>query len=252
VAAFAAASGTGFAAPLVTQDAAPLLPDLDPAAPGGARAVAATDGSGKIFLTFAVEIDNNGAGPLIVRGHRASTAEPNMTADQVVRLADGTTTTLPGVGSLVYYPLYARWGYTPYQTYELHQALDYALVGTGPDLNFCLEDNANPYPVLPGEPLYKVYAGCGKSRPTLLSLDVGISVGWANKHAAGKTGQMIDITSLPSGRYVLVHLVDPAGRLTESSDANNVSSTLLQVTWTTGVTLPAVKILRRCPSTPTC
>jgi hypothetical protein len=199
-----------------------------------------------------VEIDNNGAGPLIVRGHRASTAEPNMTADQVVRLADGTTTTLAGVGSLVYYPLYARWGYTPYQTYELHRALDNALVGTGPDLNFCLEDTANPPPALLGEPLYRVYAGCGKGRPTLLSLDVGISVGWANKHAAGKTGQMIDITSLPTGRYVLVHLVDPAGRLTESSDANNVSSTLLQITWTTGVTLPAVKILRRCPSTPTC
>jgi hypothetical protein len=252
VAAFAAASGTGFAAPLVTQDAAPLLPDLDPAAPNGAKAVAAIDGSGKIFLTFGVQIDNYGAGPLIVRGHRASTAEPNMTADQVIRLADGTTTTLPGVGSLVYYQLYTRWGYTPYQVYELHQASDYALVGTGPDLNFCLEDSANPYPVLPGEPLYKVYAGCGKSKPSLLSLDVGISVGWANKHAAGKTGQMIDITTLPAGRYVLVHRVDPAGRLTESSDANNVSSTLLQVTWTPGVTLPTVKILRRCSSTPTC
>jgi hypothetical protein len=247
---FVLASGSAFAAPLMAQDATPLLPDLDPIAPGGAKAVLAPDGSGQVYLTFNVEIDNNGAGPLIVRGHRASTAEPTMTADQVIRLDDGTTTTVPSIGSLVYYT--QRWGFTPYQTYELRNAADYSLVGTGPDLNFCLEDTANPAPVLPGQPLYKVYSGCGKYKPYLLALDVGISVGFGNKHAAGKTGQMILLSGLPTGQYVLVHRVNPGGNVTESSAANNVSSTLLRITWVTGVTLPTVQIVRRCNDTPTC
>jgi hypothetical protein len=152
----------------------------------------------------------------------------------------------------VYYALYTRWGFTPYQTYELHRAADYGLVGTGPDLNFCLEDNTNPNPVLPGEPFSKAYSGCGKSKPSLLSLDVGISVGWANKHAAGKTGQLILISGLPTGRYVLVHRVNPAGNLSESNVANNASSLLIQITWVSGSTVPSVSIVRRCNDTPTC
>jgi hypothetical protein len=230
-----------------------LLPDLDPAAPVGTKAVGATDGSGKVFLTFKVAIDNLGAGPLIVQGHRASTADPEMTADQVVQLATGSTITLPAIGRLIYDTQYTRWGFQPYQTYELRGS-DGSLLGTGPEMNFCLEDNANANTsvVLPGEPASKVYVGCGKRMPTRLSLDVGISVGWQNQHAAGKKGQMIDITSLPSGQYVLVQRVDPAGVLTESNEGNNVSSTRISITWVSGATLPTIRVLRRCADTESC
>jgi hypothetical protein len=233
------------------QSATQLLPDLDPAAPSGPKAIAATDGSGRIHLTFGVKIENNGAGPLIIRGERASTAEPQLAASQIVNSSDGTTTTVPGVGALVYDVEYARWGYQPYTRYELHNAADYALVGTGPDMNFCVNDSTNPSPALPGEPSSKVY-GCAPGNPNLLTHTEGISVGWANTHAAKKKGQLIDITTLPTGSYILVHRVNVTSGLSESNVTNNASSALITITWRTGYTLPSVKLKRSCSSTETC
>jgi len=248
-----AAVAAVISAPVGADGVTALLPDLDPVSPGSARAVAAQDGSGHVFLTFKVGIDNTGAGPLTVHGHRASTSEPQMAADQVLRLSDGTTSTVSGVGDLVYDRQYARWGFEPYQVYELHAA-DGSIVGNGPAMNFCLEDNANSNTrvILPGEPSVKGYVGCGKGRPTLLTVDVGISVGWQNQHAAGKKGQMIDITDLPSGQYVLVHRVNPAGLLAEANTANDAASTRISITWVSGVALPTVRAIRSCRDSDTC
>jgi hypothetical protein len=248
----AAAVAAVIAAPAGADGVTALLPDLDPVAPAGVKAIAAADGSGQVFLTFKVGIDNTGAGPLVVRGHRTSTSEPQMSADQVIQLSDGTTSTVTGVGDLVYDREYTRWGFEPYQAYEL-RAADGSLVGTGPAMNFCLEDNANSSStVLPGEPSTKVYVGCGKRRSTLLTLDVGISVGWRNQHSAGKKGQMITISGLPSGQYVLVHRVNPAGLISEASTANDTASTRISIAWTSGVTLPKLRIVRSCSDSETC
>ena len=41
------------------------------------------------------------AGPLIIHGHRAGTSDP-MVADQIIRNADGSTTTRANMGQLIY------------------------------------------------------------------------------------------------------------------------------------------------------
>jgi hypothetical protein len=248
----AAAVAACIAVPAGADDVNALLPDLDPVSPGSVQAVSAQNGSGRVFLTFKVGIDNTGAGPLTVHGHRSSTSEPQMAADQVIRMSDGTTRTTAGVGDLVYDHEYTRWGFEPYQAYEL-DAADGSVVGSGPAMNFCLEDNTNSNTrvTLPGEPRLKVYSGCGKRRSTLLTVDVGISVGWQNQHAAGKKGQMIDITGLPSGQYVLVHRVNPNGLLAEANTANDAASTRISITWT-GAALPTVRAIRSCRDSATC
>lgn len=231
--------------------AAPLLPDLDPSAPGRPRPTAI---GGKVYLTFGATFANVGTGPLILRGHRAGTAEPTMVADQVVRQSDGTEVTIPGVGGFDYDTEYRRWGFSPYISYEL-LATGGAPVGAGPSLGFCVIDTSNPRGVLPGEPSSRVYSdstGCGKNKPTRLSLEAGISVGWANTHAAGKKGQLIDISALPTGRYLLVHRVNTSGLLTEASTANNASSALVEITWVAGQPLPSVRTVRSCANSETC
>jgi hypothetical protein len=231
--------------------AAALLPDLDPDAPGRPRPTAV---GGQVYLTFGAKFANVGAGPLILRGHRASTAEPVMVADQVVKQSDGTEVTIPGIGGFDYDVEYRRWGFSPYSTYELLSTSG-SLIGTGPSLGFCVIDTSNPRGTLPGEPPSAVYtesASCGKNAPSRLSVEEGISIGYANGHAAGKKGQMIAITGLPTGRYLLVHRINTGGLLTEASIANNASSALIEVTWLPGQTLPSVRTVRSCKNTATC
>jgi hypothetical protein len=233
--------------------AAALLPDLDPAAPGRPKPTAGADGL--VYLTFNAKFNNVGAGPLVLRASRASTAEPTMAVDQVVRQTDGTEAIVPGVGGLVYDAEYRRWGFLPFIRYELLQT-DGSPVGSAPEMNFCVMDtqNADSGIVLPGEPAAAVYrqSSCGTRKPTLLATEVGISVGWGNMHTAGKKGQLIPISGLPSGRYLVVHRVNTTGVLAEASSTNNASSALIQITWVQGATLPSVKTIRSCADSATC
>jgi hypothetical protein len=242
------------AVPAIAVDPVPLLPDLDPIAPTAIAPMAATDGSGAVYLTFTFTLDNKGAGPAIVRGSRASTAVPTMTAAQVIKNMDGSFTTIPNVGELTWLPDigYKRWGYQ-HQSYELYAA-DGSPAGTAPLVGLCLEDNRNtPGSSVPGEPTSKVYfGGCGKNKANLLAIDLGLSIGWRNLHSATRKGQLIPITTLPSGQYVLVNRVNSAGRLTESNTANNASSARISITWVEGQSLPTVQLLASCANTASC
>lgn len=246
------AAACAAALPAAADGPAPLLPDLDPIAPSAIAAT--TDATGKKYLTFTFTFNNKGAGPMIVRGHRASTAEATMTADQVIRNVDGSETVVPGVGQLEWLPTtgYRRWGYR-HQRYELLDGSG-ATVATSSLVGLCMQDDRNsPGAALPGEPSSKVFlGGCGKNKPNLLALDLGLSVGWRNLHSAGRLGQLLDVTTLPSGTYTIVNRVNADGILTESSTANNASSARVSLTWVEGQPLPTVAVLASCPNTATC
>lgn len=231
-----------------------LLPDLDATTPTRPFVTQATDGSGAIYLTFNAGFANVGKGPLLLRGQRASTAEPTMIADQVVALDDGTETTRPGVGGFAYDEELRRWGFAPFIRYEL-RPVGGQVVGSGPDVGFCLIDTrvADSRKTLPGQPPEKVYRDCGKGRPgtSLLTLDMGISVGWMNWHKAGNKGQLVDITTLPAGQYVLAARVNSSGSLSEASTENNAASVLLAIKRPSGG-LPTVEVLKECPDSAKC
>lgn len=233
---------------------AELLPDLDPTAPQRPYVTEAEDGSGAIYLTFNAGFANVGKGPLVLRGHRGSEAEPTMTVDQVVSLDDGGETARPGVGNFAYDEELRRWGFAPFISYEL-RPVGGKIVGRGPDVGFCVVDTreADRRKTYPGQPPEKVYRDCGKGRPGmhLLELEVGISVGWMNWHKAGKGGQLIDITDLPAGKYVLAHRVNTSGALAEESTKNNASSVLLSLERPNGGP-PTVEVLRECPNSGKC
>ena len=234
-----------------TPPATPLLPDLDPAAP---TSIQATSGAGGVvYLTFVFSTDNVGTGPLILNGYRASTAQAAMTVDQEIKRTDGTSTTVPNVGLFTWMDQtgYRRWGFQ-YQVYELRQASDSTLVRTASPEGLCVIDTTSAPGSYPGEPSAAVHTGCGNQEPTRLTLQEGLSVGWRNRHSAGKLGQLIDITTLPSGTYVLVQRVNASGLLHESSTANNASSARIEITWVTGQALPTVQVLQSCSTGETC
>lgn len=231
-----------------------LLPDLDPVAPASIQAIRATDGSGRTFLTFTFAYDNVGKGPLHIHGHRQSVNQLAMIADQVISSSGGGTTTVPNVGRIGWLPDrgFLHWGFKQH-SYRLVAARG-GRVRVAETLPLCIEDNRRtPKSKLPGEPKDKVFEGrCGKRQDTLLKLDLGVSVGWRNLHLAGKEGQLVDISKVPSGEYTLVTQVNAARHLREGNLGNNSSSALISITWKQGSRLPVVKVLKSCDDSATC
>lgn len=236
-----------------------LAPDLYPATPYGlAVQGGVADGKRFAYLSFASASINGGEGPLIIRGSRPSGNEPEMTADQILKRADGTEQRRSDVGTLRYVVdrTHEHWHLLAFMTYELRRSSDFKLVRPDQKTGFCLGDrtNADPETVLPGEPEDRVFnSNCGLQDTGLLEIEEGISVGWRDTYQSWLDGQLIDITGLRPGRYVLVHRVNQGRALEETDYANNVSSVLLSLSWPRGRSAPpVVKLLRRCPTTDRC
>lgn len=236
-----------------------LLPDLDPITPTGiVSRVVFENGERIVRVGFISSGENLGAGPLVIRGHRPSSGEASMTADQLISRRNGQTVVRPNVGVLRYVedPTHEHWHLLSFMTYELRRASDFALVVPDQKTGFCLGDryNVDPETLMPGEPEYRVYnTNCGPAQPGLLEVVEGISVGWGDVYEAWRDGQYLDVTALAAGKYVLVHRVNPDRALKESNYRNNASSVLLRITWPSGKgNPPSIKVLRRCPQTARC
>jgi hypothetical protein len=243
-------------APALARD---LLPDLDQEMPSDLQVT--TDQSGaspRFHLGFQSAVDNRGAGPLVIAGHRDSQAQPQMVADQTIASSDGSTRTVPDVGRLqyVYSEDHDHWHYLGFDHYELRRAGNYKLVAPDQKTGFCLGDryDTDTSPRLPGEPADAFYTGyCGRTHTELLSLVEGISVGYGDVYYANLEGQFVDVTGVPAGQYYLVHRVNADRKLTESDYSNDAASLLVQLSWPGGTSgAPSVKELRGCPSTDSC
>ena len=238
---------------------ADLLPDLDQEQPDGVEVATDTTGAVPRFhLAFDSAVDNIGAGPLLIDGHRASTDEPQMVADQTIQQTDGSTRTVPGIGRLqyVYSSDHQHWHYLGFDHYELRRASDYTLIAPDQKTGFCLGDRYDTHPesTIPGEPPQPVFTGyCGRGQTQLLGVSEGISVGYGDVYFANLEGQFVDLTGVPAGEYYLVHRVNADRKLAESDYTNDAASLLLDLSWPHGTTsAPSAKVLLGCNSTDAC
>ena len=249
------------AAPAVADQPGDILPDLDQEVPRDlmVERVVLANGQLRFRLGFASAADNVGAGPLTLHGRRPSRAVKRMAVDQLIDQSTGGLRVERDVGefSYVVHPDHKHWHLVDFERYELRApGDDRPSIRSDRKTGFCLGDR---YPIagasaLPGfNPSPMQGDQCGLGRPGLTSLFVGISVGWGDQYAAQLEGQYIDITNAPARNYVLVHSLNTNGRIVESDDTNNSSSVLFRLSWPRGRrALPRVKVLRRCPDTPTC
>lgn len=211
-----------------------FLPDLLPVLPGRVHVATRRSSRGtRTLLTFASAAKNAGTGPLRISAARPSRSVPTMSATQVVRRSDGAGERFPGVGTLRFYSSrdHRHWHLLDFMRYELRDR------SGGPlrrdrKVGFCLGDRyeVDPAVRLPGEPSHAIYRSrCGLSRPDLLSLVQGISVGYGDIYPARLEGQYVDITGLPTGRYLLTVRVNPAGRLMDAHADNDFGSMLVAI-----------------------
>ncbi|MDQ4145924.1 MAG: lysyl oxidase family protein [Actinomycetota bacterium] len=73
----------------------------------------------------------------------------------------------------------------------------------------------------------QTYTSCGQNDIT------GLTVGWGDKYAYNLSGQSIDITNLPDGRYWLVSSADFQDRIHETNNSNNWAAVKIKISGTT-------------------
>jgi Lysyl oxidase len=229
-----------------------VLPDLDQVAP---RALSIIQDDGRERLVFISAVENVGRGALVVSGRRAETLAPDMSARQLVRQVDGGTAEYPLRARLefVVSETHRHWHLLGFERYELRTPAGEP-VGDDRKTGFCLGDryDAHGSARIPGEPPRAVWTqNCGRDDPELLRVLQGISPGYGDDYVPNLEGQFIDVTDLPTGRYMLVHRVNPEGDIREASYANNAASVLLELRRPAGGP-PEVHVLATCHASERC
>jgi hypothetical protein len=238
------------------ETATDLLPNLDAAAPdelSGRSDLLAKPR--RFFLGFESAAGNVGKGPLVVDGSRANRRVPTMTLVQRIERSDGSRRTV-GVPARLRYvssPTHSHWHLLGFMRYELRTATG-RRVRHDRKTGFCLGDRYALQGTFPGAPMRARYRDeCGRTKPDLLELREGISVGFGDNYKPHLEGQEFDITALAPGRYVLVHRVNPQRVLRESDYTDNVSSMAFDLSWPRGRQLPPrIDVVTRCPDRATC
>jgi len=94
------------------------------------------------------------------------------------------------------------------------------IVASGDKTSFAIIDLTRYDPTLPNYSPSDVYSG---------GLVQGLSVGWADVYSADLLDQWIDVTDVPTGRYWLEAIVDPANSILEKNETNNTARILIDL-----------------------
>lgn len=233
-----------------------LLPNLVQAPPGKLNGRdGGTPARPTFFLGFESAAANVGAGPLVVAGLRLDTRAPRMRLWQELSRSDGSTRRLPVRATLRYVrsPDHSHWHLLGFMRYELRDARGNRILRDR-KTGFCLGDRYTVEPPVRGRATTPAFPDrCGEGAPRLRSIREGISVGWGDDYAANLEGQEFDVTSLPPGRYVIVHRVNPERILRESDSSDNTASMAIDLTWPRGRKQPPrIDVVARCEGAAVC
>jgi hypothetical protein len=126
------------------------------------------------------------------------------------------------VGCRYYHPVHDHYHVESFARFELRSVSTGSIVRVGPKISFCVGDREPFDLTLPGAPQpvngdgYYGFSDCHIRLSTQ-----GSSVGWYDLYGWRLSGQEIDVTGLPAGRYCLVARTDPLNRIVETNEDNN-------------------------------
>jgi len=224
-----------------------LLPDFDQRPPTD---LTIAGGSSRWLLGFTSLVDNVGLGPSELVGVRVPPAR-RMVGTQRVRLANGKVRTYHGVAQFRYTnsPPHHHWHLMRFDSFEL-RTLDGQTLVRDRKSGFCLADHWGAAPgAWPGRRPHFL-GDCAQYSPEATRVEMGTTPGYTDRYPAFFHGQNIDISHVPAGVYDLTHRVNAAMQLRELRYDNDAASVRLRLIWRDGY--PRVRVLRRCPATPSC
>ena len=253
------------------------LPDLVQVAPYGVAVEKHGRGTHtrwRLIFGSAVQVPQ-GLGPMIVVGHRTSRRVEFLTVDQYIDVIDPNTNevlsqqVVRNVGRMHYItnPDHEHFHYLGFDRYELRKATTNQRVSHDRKTGFCLGDR---YLISQGPPGASVHGSrrtisvrasvitpqqlsdnCNSAKPNSLTVKEGITPGNGDNYKPSLEGQYLDITSVPAGRYWLVHRANSDHKLREVTFANDVSSSLIRIS-RSGTGRPSVRVLKSCEGTARC
>ncbi|MFE2755134.1 lysyl oxidase family protein [Actinosynnema sp. NPDC059335] len=249
----------------------------DPAGPNGPCVQAAPIGA--VRLRFTTSVDNIGDGPLLVHGTRPSADQPRMTARQAFQSAVDRSIPMTyaaaqhAIPATLYYepaPTHEHWHLLGFERFQLRTPSGDAVV-TDRKTGFCLGDRYAVKEALANRPsdaatpegelaAFLRKNRCGHHAPEALTVVQGISVGAGDDYTYKVDYQWLDISTVPSGVYDVVNVVNGDRTLVEKSYRNNASSMAVSIRWPGGATTPPttitqppeVRLLRNCPGAERC
>ena len=190
--------------------------------------------SGRLRLHGGNSVNSMGAGPVELRGRRAS--RWTMDAKQVIYKKGGGHIKLNTGARLVFKAIpgqYRYWKFFHAARFELwkldKQGRRTKRVEVGPKVSYCLRDLQHRNPQLPGSPRTFHYPGCsqdaGAQRDTL-----GTSVGWSDVYPSTYHEQWINVNHR-HGCFAFVHVGDPKNHIYESNEDNNEGERIVRLPW---------------------
>jgi len=192
-----------------------LLPDMKIIPP---KDIYIAHPSSKIkTLRFNTTFVNQGQGPLEIIGHH-DLEQSKTFASQYIKKIDGSGE-YRDIGSFVYHPDHSHWhvdNYVQYQIWSIKNKNEKnEIVATTGKMSFCIWDEHTYDLNLPEAAKSRFYtSACSRNTQ-------GMSVGWGDTYLARVEGQVIDITNVPDGQYILWFEINPERRILESNYDNN-------------------------------
>jgi len=184
-------------------------------------------------LRFGQAMANVGDGPVEVRfSTPAGQQPPEVPGAQRIHYSDGTYTDIPSVGVMHYHPIHSHYHFEDFSVSALWtmdaagNPTGTAPVAAGRKNGFCMSDTEMFWWARKGN-APQSYPGprCLFPEPdSPAGTDMfrnGISVGWADEYWWALPDQMIEVSALSDGTYLLVTQVDPANKLRELNEDNN-------------------------------
>lgn len=199
--------------------ATPLEPNLQPLRASSLRL--STPGDGRTYLRFSTTTTNGGAGPLEIIGGATDQATGKQQVYQRVYNSDGTYAQY-FAGSFEWHETHGHMHFNDFAIYTLDAVnAPGASQRTSAKTTFCIIDTTRMKGFKNGS-RKPAYTTCGAAVQ-------GMSVGWGDTYGYSLPGQAVDVTGLPDGDYTLTIEVDPKERITETNDADNISTVLLRL-----------------------
>jgi hypothetical protein len=182
--------------------------------------------SGDRLLRFSNSVANRGEG--ILELHGRFNQEKGVVEVNQQLFQGGSITGEHRLGEFIFHPEHGHWHWEDFSIYEIWTVRPDGnpneIAVTSGKVGYCMldssrlndeqvKDSALSRTLIPDT---RQYAGCGWRRQ-------GISAGWMDTYYRYTPGQVLDLSDLEDGLYVLRSTVDPQGLLIETNNHNNTA-----------------------------